>query len=87
MLNGDVCYSELILEVFEESETLYFPLQSQKEARAFIKALHLKGVGYETLCQEIGEHEHNFTSWRKSLGRAGIGHNVMHWVRTLGTGH
>lgn len=82
MVNGneEVCWDHLILEVFEESDTIFFPLQTQKEARSFVKALHLKGQSFEEMCREIGEHEHNFNSWRKSLGRAGIGHSVMRWA-------
>ena len=78
MVTGDnINMDRFILDVFEESESVFFPIQSQKDARAFVKVLHMKGVAYPTLCQEIGEHEPNFTSWRKSLGRAGIGNSVI----------
>ena len=39
---------ELILQIFEEQEDLFsFPVQSQKEAKAFVRALNLKGLPYE----------------------------------------
>ena len=51
----------LILEVFEENEEqFFFPLTSQKTARAFAKAIHNKGYPYEEMCKEIKELEHNF---------------------------
>jgi len=71
---------DVILQVFEDSEddgALYFPVTTQKEARAFVKALHAKGVAYRTFCEEIVEVEQNFTSWRTGLGRAGIGNRVI----------
>ncbi len=70
--------NELILEVFEEQEEqFYYPVNSQKQARAFVKALYTKGFDYSSLCQEISEFEHNFTAWRKGLGRSGIGKRLI----------
>ena len=69
---------DVILTVFEEVEdTFSFPVQSQKDARAFVRAVHGRGITYETLSEEIGEHLQILTSWRKSLGRQGIGEKVM----------
>ena len=71
MVNSEIgVFDELILQIFEEQEdSFYFPVHTQKEARSFVKALHIKGVSYQNLCEEIGEFEHNFTSWKKGLGR------------------
>ena len=69
---------DVILTVFEEVEdTFSFPVKSQKDARAFVRAVHGRGITYETLSEEIGEHLQILTSWRKSLGRQGIGEKVM----------
>ena len=69
---------EGILQVFEEQEDqFYFPVISQKTARSFVKALHAKGLSYEDLCKEIDEFEHNFSAWRKGLGRVGIGRRIL----------
>lgn len=64
------------MQLFEE-EQFYFPLNSQRDARAFVKALALKGYGLKDLCAEIGEPEPNITSWRKGLGRSGIGKSII----------
>lgn len=78
MVTGDLKLDILILEVFEEhEETFFWPLDSQKEAKSFIKFLHEKGFLYEDMCKEIGEFEHNFRAWRKGLGRVGIGTRLM----------
>ncbi len=39
--------------------------------------MHKKGVPYEAIYQEIGEFEHNFTSWKQGLGRPGIGTRII----------
>lgn len=73
--------ADFILEVFEEQEELFhFPVCTQKEARAFVKALHSKGLGYSAMCEEIGEFEHNFCSWRKGLGRQGVGNRIIEMI-------
>ncbi|KAK2141598.1 hypothetical protein LSH36_1071g00009 [Paralvinella palmiformis] len=69
---------EYILQIFEEQEeAFYFPVTSQKTARSFVKALYNKGLPYERLYREIGEFEHNFSAWRKGLGRIGIGNRII----------
>ena len=69
---------ELILQVFEEHEDLFFwPVTSQKDAKSFVRLLNQKGVAYESLCREIDEIEHNFSAWRKGLGRVGIGQRMI----------
>ena len=74
----ELSLDELILQTFEEQEDAFsFPVRSQKDAKAFVRSLNLKGLPYQVICQEIGEFEHNFTSWRKSLGRIGIGQRVI----------
>ena len=71
-------FDNIILAVFEEIEDVFsFPVASQKDARAFVRAVHGRGVSYETLSEEIGEHLQILTSWRKTLGRQGIGEKVM----------
>ena len=78
---GEGCLEDYIIQVFEEQEDqFYFPVTTQKEARSFIKALHIKGIQYDSLCEEIGEFEHNFSAWRKGLGRAGIGNRVIELI-------
>ena len=38
MVNQEVSFQNLILDVFEEQEdAFFFPLRSQKDARAFVK--------------------------------------------------
>ena len=69
-----VMLDEYILQVFEEQEDqFHFPVVSQKTARSFVKALHTKGLAFEDIGKEIDEFEHNFSAWRKGLGRVGIG--------------
>ena len=68
--DADVCIDELILQIFEEhEETFCFPVRTQKDARVFVKALHGKGLPFESICGEIDEFEYNFSAWRKGLGR------------------
>ncbi|ELT91866.1 hypothetical protein CAPTEDRAFT_219804 [Capitella teleta] len=70
--------SDVIVEIYEEQEDAFvYPISSQKEARAFVKALHSKGIDYNEMCEAIGEFEHNFCSWRKGLGRQGIGQAII----------
>ena len=66
-----------IMLVFEENENFSFPITSQRDARAFVKALSGKGFSLHDLRDEIGEAEQTFTAWRKGLGRKGIGNMVM----------
>lgn len=69
---------EVILQVFEESsEAFHFPVTSQKDARAFVKALHKKGLSYDSLSHEIKEPEQNFSAWRTGISRPGIGSRVL----------
>lgn len=74
----DLVLDEVILQVFEESsETFHFPVTSQKDARAFVKALHQKGLSYDSLSHEIKEPEQNFSAWRTGISRSGIGNRVL----------
>ena len=76
MVNLDL--DEAILQIFEEKEDVFhWPVKSQKDAKAFLKALSGKGVKHEVVYSEIGEYEHNFTAWRTGLGRQGIGKRVI----------
>ena len=73
---GDI--DELILQVFEEHEDIFFwPVTSQKDAKTFVKCIHDKGAAYEVISREIDEIEHNFSAWRKGLGRVGIGTRMI----------
>lgn len=86
MVMEDVKIDELILQVFEEHEdTFFWPVSSQKEAKNFVKHLHDKGAAYEDICKEIGEFEHNFSAWRKGLGRVGIGTRMIERINRLVT--
>ena len=69
---------EAILQIFEEQESQFFwPVATQKEARAFVKALNGKGIKYDMISAEINEFSTNFMAWRTGLGRIGIGNRVM----------
>lgn len=75
---------DVILTVFEQafsyarsSRHFYFPVTSQREARAFVDELHRQGVHYQDVCAAVGEFEQNFTSWRKGLNRPSVGNRVV----------
>jgi len=74
----DFPLDELILRIFEEDDdAFYFPVKTQKEAKAFVRTLNIMGMQYLSIAQEVGEFEHNLTAWRKGLGRVGIGQRVI----------
>ena len=78
MVSDNLRIDELILQVFEEHEDMFFwPMHTQKDAKSFVKFLHDKGAAYEEIGKEIGEFEHNFSAWRKGLGRVGIGSRML----------
>ena len=55
---------EMILQTFEEMENVFtFPLKSQREARAFTKELHNKGMTYKLIGSTVGESEHELAAW------------------------
>lgn len=74
----DLILDEVILQVFEEQDkAFHFPVTSQKDARAFVKALHKKGLSYDCLLQEIREPEQNFSAWRTGISRPGVGNRII----------
>lgn len=78
MVSGKPPLDELILQVFEEHEDIFFwPVTSQKDAKTFVKFIHDKGADYQDIGKEIDELEHNFSAWRKGLGRVGIGTRMI----------
>ena len=55
---------EMILQTFEEMENVFtFPLKSQREARAFTKELHNKGMTYKLIGSTVGESEQELAAW------------------------
>lgn len=78
---GDGELDDVILRVFEQQTTFtrhfYFPVTSQRDARAFVCELNRLGVQYHVICTAVGELEANFTSWRTGLSRPSVGNRVV----------
>ena len=76
---------DVILQVFEQAFSysrtccrhFYFPVTSQREARAFVVELQRRGVQYAAICAAVGELDENFTSWRTGLNRPSVGNRVV----------
>jgi len=74
---------DVILDVFEQCGSLsserhfYFPVTSQREARAFVQELHTRGVQYSSISAAVGEYEQSFRAWRTGLSQPGIGNRVV----------
>lgn len=76
--SDDLILDEVILQVFEEQDkAFHFPVTSQKDARAFVKALHKKGLSYDCLSQEIREPEQNLSAWRTGISRPRVGNRII----------
>ena len=81
--DGERQLDDVILDVFEQagysptSRHFYFPVTSQREARAFVKEIHTRGVHYSRICAIVGEREANFTAWRTGLNHPSIGNRIV----------
>lgn len=70
-------FDDLILQVFESSEKFFFPISTQQQAKAFVKALHGKGLEYNNISDEINESDERFSTWRKGLSCTKVGRSII----------
>ena len=70
-------FDDLILQVFESSEKFFFPISTQRQAKAFVKDLHSKGLEYNNISDEINESDERFSTWRKGLSCNKVGRIII----------